>query len=120
MGKGVLEVHLVDARGLSGSDFLGACTGRLSRPNCCAPPSRVVLRFLGLLLRSRVFGRIIRRSIWSDGVLRWRCRLLPAGKIDPYVIVQYRSQERKSRVARGQPRYRFFFFLLNPPFSGHA
>ena len=40
MGKGVLEVHLVDARGLSGSDFLGACTGRLSRPNCC-PPGRV-------------------------------------------------------------------------------
>jgi hypothetical protein len=27
MGKGVLEVHLVDARGLSGSDFLGACRG---------------------------------------------------------------------------------------------
>ncbi|KAG2592858.1 hypothetical protein PVAP13_5NG582800 [Panicum virgatum] len=48
MGKGVLEVHLVDARGLSGSDFLG--------------------------------------------------------KIDPYVIVQYRSQERKSSVARDQGR----------------
>ncbi|CAL4960524.1 unnamed protein product [Urochloa decumbens] len=44
MGKGVLEVHLVDAKGLSGNDFLG--------------------------------------------------------KIDPYVIVQYRSQERKSSVAR--------------------
>jgi hypothetical protein len=24
MGKGVLEVHLVDAKGLSGNDFLGA------------------------------------------------------------------------------------------------
>jgi Ca2+-dependent lipid-binding protein len=48
MGKDVLEVHLVDARGLSGSDFLG--------------------------------------------------------KIDPYVIVQYRSQERKSSVARDQGR----------------
>ncbi|KQK10522.1 elicitor-responsive protein 1 isoform X1 [Brachypodium distachyon] len=44
MGRGVLEVHLVDAKGLSGSDFLG--------------------------------------------------------KIDPYVIVQYRSQERKSSTAR--------------------
>ncbi|CAL4946636.1 unnamed protein product [Urochloa decumbens] len=49
MGKGVLEVHLVDAKGLSGNDFL-------------------------------------------------------AGKIDPYVIVQYRSQERKSSVARDQGR----------------
>ncbi|KAG2601833.1 hypothetical protein PVAP13_5KG621600 [Panicum virgatum] len=49
MGKGVLEVHLVDARGLSGTDFL-------------------------------------------------------AGKIDPYVIVQYRSQECKSSVARDQGR----------------
>ncbi|XP_066312886.1 elicitor-responsive protein 1-like [Miscanthus floridulus] len=48
MGKGVLEVHLVDAKGLSGNDFLG--------------------------------------------------------KIDPYVIVQYRSQERKSSVARDQGR----------------
>lgn len=25
MGKGVLEVHLVDAKGLYGNDFLGAC-----------------------------------------------------------------------------------------------
>ncbi|XP_062225688.1 elicitor-responsive protein 1-like [Phragmites australis] len=48
MGKGVLEVHLVDAKGLSGNDFLG--------------------------------------------------------KLDPYVIVQYRSQERKSSVARDQGR----------------
>ncbi|KAL6616359.1 hypothetical protein ACP70R_038629 [Stipagrostis hirtigluma subsp. patula] len=48
MAKGVLEVHLVDAKGLSGSDFLG--------------------------------------------------------KLDPYVIVQYRSQERKSSVARDQGR----------------
>ncbi|CAO2196984.1 unnamed protein product [Urochloa humidicola] len=49
MGKGVLEVYLVDAKGLSGNDFL-------------------------------------------------------AGKIDPYVIVQYRSQEHKSSVARDQGR----------------
>lgn len=48
MGKGVLEVHLVDAKGLSGNDFLG--------------------------------------------------------KLDPYVIMQYRSQERKSSVARDQGR----------------
>lgn len=48
MGRGVLEVHLVDAKGLFGNDFLG--------------------------------------------------------KIDPYVIVQYRSQERKSSVARDQGR----------------
>ncbi|CAO1944467.1 unnamed protein product [Urochloa humidicola] len=48
MGKGVLEVYLVDAKGLSGNDFLG--------------------------------------------------------KIDPYVIVQYRSQEHKSSVARDQGR----------------
>ncbi|XP_015699248.1 elicitor-responsive protein 1 isoform X2 [Oryza brachyantha] len=45
-GSGVLEVHLVDAKGLAGNDFLG--------------------------------------------------------KIDPYVVVQYRSQERKSSVARDQ------------------
>ncbi|KAL5220696.1 hypothetical protein ABZP36_025409 [Zizania latifolia] len=45
-GSGILEVHLVDAKGLSGKDFLG--------------------------------------------------------KIDPYVVVQYRSQERKSSVARDQ------------------
>ncbi|KAG8054784.1 hypothetical protein GUJ93_ZPchr0001g29953 [Zizania palustris] len=45
-GRGILEVHLVDAKGLSGDDFLG--------------------------------------------------------KIDPYVAVQYRSQERKSSVARDQ------------------
>ncbi|KAK8454026.1 hypothetical protein SEVIR_5G382501v4 [Setaria viridis] len=48
MGKGVLEVHLVDAKGLYGNDFLG--------------------------------------------------------KLDPFVIVQYRSQERKSSVARDQGR----------------
>ncbi|XP_062207407.1 elicitor-responsive protein 1-like [Phragmites australis] len=48
MGKGVLEVHLVDASGLSGNDFLG--------------------------------------------------------KLDAYVVVQYRSQERKSSVARDQGR----------------
>ncbi|TVU36781.1 hypothetical protein EJB05_18728 [Eragrostis curvula] len=48
MGKGVLEVHLVDAKGLSGNDFLG--------------------------------------------------------KLDPYVVVQYRSQEHKSSVARDQGR----------------
>ncbi|KAL5227994.1 hypothetical protein ABZP36_016259 [Zizania latifolia] len=48
-GRGILEVHLVDAKGLSGDDFLGEL-----------------------------------------------------GKIDPYVVVQYRSQERKSSVARDQ------------------
>ncbi|KAK3165931.1 hypothetical protein QOZ80_1AG0039480 [Eleusine coracana subsp. coracana] len=48
MGKGVLEVNLVDAKGLSGNDFLD--------------------------------------------------------KIDPYVIVKYRSQERKSSVAHDQGR----------------
>lgn len=48
MGRGVLELHLVDAKGLFGSDFLG--------------------------------------------------------KIDPYVIVQYRSQERKSSTARDDGR----------------
>jgi hypothetical protein len=32
MGKGVLEVHLVDAKGLSGNDFLGACS--CVRVNC--------------------------------------------------------------------------------------
>ncbi|XP_006644991.1 elicitor-responsive protein 1 isoform X1 [Oryza brachyantha] len=48
-GSGVLEVHLVDAKGLAGNDFLGEI-----------------------------------------------------GKIDPYVVVQYRSQERKSSVARDQ------------------
>ena len=46
MGRGLLEVLLVDAKGLAGTDFLG--------------------------------------------------------KIDPYVVVQYRSQERKSSTARGQ------------------
>lgn len=48
MGRGVLEVHLVDAKGLFGSDFLG--------------------------------------------------------KIDPYVVVQYRSQERKSSTSRDEGR----------------
>ncbi|XP_047055389.1 elicitor-responsive protein 1-like [Lolium rigidum] len=48
MGRGLLEVHLVDAKGLAGTDFLG--------------------------------------------------------KIDPYVIVQYRSQERKSSTARDAGR----------------
>jgi len=45
--------------------------------------------------------------------------LLAAGKIDPYVIVQYRSQECKSSVARGQLLLQIsFFFLLNfPPFQ---
>ncbi|KAK1668120.1 hypothetical protein QYE76_056279 [Lolium multiflorum] len=48
MGRGILEVHLVDAKGLGGTDFLG--------------------------------------------------------KIDPYVIVQYRSQERKTSTARDAGR----------------
>ncbi|KAF7031555.1 hypothetical protein CFC21_042874 [Triticum aestivum] len=48
MARGLLEVHLVQAKGLSGTDFLG--------------------------------------------------------KIDPYVIVQYRSQERKSSTARDAGR----------------
>ncbi|KAI5007284.1 hypothetical protein ZWY2020_047232 [Hordeum vulgare] len=48
MGRGLLEVHLVDAKGLPSTDFLG--------------------------------------------------------KIDPYVIVQYRSQERKSSTARDAGR----------------
>ncbi|XP_020099595.1 elicitor-responsive protein 1 isoform X1 [Ananas comosus] len=50
MGRGILEVHLVDAKGLADTDFL------------------------------------------------------VAGKIDPYVLIQYRSQECKSSVARGQGR----------------
>ncbi|KAM0866638.1 hypothetical protein ACQ4PT_042501 [Festuca glaucescens] len=48
MGRGVLEVLLVDAKGLAGNDFLG--------------------------------------------------------RLDPYVVVQYRSQERKSSTARDQGR----------------
>uniref|UniRef100_A0ACD5W2K1 Uncharacterized protein n=1 Tax=Avena sativa TaxID=4498 RepID=A0ACD5W2K1_AVESA len=48
MGRGLLEVHLVDAKGLAGNDFLG--------------------------------------------------------KLDPYVVVQYRSQERKSSTARDEGR----------------
>uniref|UniRef100_A0A453FWN2 C2 domain-containing protein n=1 Tax=Aegilops tauschii subsp. strangulata TaxID=200361 RepID=A0A453FWN2_AEGTS len=57
MGRGVLEVHLVDAKGLFGSDFLG--------------------------------------------------------KIDPYVVVQYRSQERKSSTSRGQlPGFVFLFMIF--------
>ena len=83
MGKGVLEVHLVDAKGLSGNDFLGA------------------LRSLACVL-----GCSSVEYSSSSGVLTLSCasrrRCAPAGKIDPYVIVQYRSQERKSSVARSQ------------------
>jgi hypothetical protein len=32
MGKGILEVHLVGAKGLSGNDFLGGCRRRVASP----------------------------------------------------------------------------------------
>ncbi|XP_072998148.1 elicitor-responsive protein 1 isoform X3 [Typha latifolia] len=68
MGKGILEVLLVDAKGLQDTDLLG-------------------------------------------------------GKIDPYVLIQYRSQERKSSIARGQGRNpswnETFKFQVNSPGANH-
>jgi hypothetical protein len=71
MGRGVLEVLLVDAKGLAGNDFLGEPVE--------LPPRMFLFR------------------------LRFAHLFLPvlAGKLDPYVVVQYRSQERKSSTARG-------------------
>ncbi|XP_072998147.1 elicitor-responsive protein 1 isoform X2 [Typha latifolia] len=67
MGKGILEVLLVDAKGLQDTDLLG--------------------------------------------------------KIDPYVLIQYRSQERKSSIARGQGRNpswnETFKFQVNSPGANH-
>lgn len=78
-GSGVLEVHLVDAKGLTGNDFLGEIGASYLDPR-----------------PSAVRRRRGRSSSISSAFLS--C----AGKIDPYVVVQYRSQERKSSVARGQ------------------
>uniref|UniRef100_I1NT77 C2 domain-containing protein n=1 Tax=Oryza glaberrima TaxID=4538 RepID=I1NT77_ORYGL len=78
-GSGVLEVHLVDAKGLTGNDFLGEIGASYLDPR-----------------PSAVRRRRGRSSSISSAFLS--C----AGKIDPYVVVQYRSQERKSSVARDQ------------------
>lgn len=56
MGRGVLEVHLVDAKGLSGSDFLGE-----------HPPSRP--NYEKEISHQRVF--LVLASIWSVLVSVW-------------------------------------------------
>uniref|UniRef100_A0A8R7PW74 C2 domain-containing protein n=1 Tax=Triticum urartu TaxID=4572 RepID=A0A8R7PW74_TRIUA len=79
MARGLLEVHLVHAKGLSGTDFLGehACSWLPFAPFC-------VRLWTEIDLRAHLYAR--------------------AGKIDPYVVVQYRSQERKSSTARDAGR----------------
>ncbi|XP_042438681.1 elicitor-responsive protein 1-like isoform X1 [Zingiber officinale] len=69
MGKGVLELQLVDAKGLQNTDLI-------------------------------------------------------AGKVDPYVVIQYRGQEHKSKIARGQgsnPTWNETFrFLVRSPAAAAA
>ncbi|XP_026657059.1 elicitor-responsive protein 1 isoform X5 [Phoenix dactylifera] len=70
MGKGILEVQLIDAKGLASTDFLG-------------------------------------------------------GDTDPYVLIQYRSQERKSSICRGagqgsNPSWNETFkFVVHSPSGEH-
>lgn len=59
MGKGVLEVHIVDAKGLSGNDFLGNCVRACSGSGCfvsflsilCGWPDLIYMMFDGVLLQ---------------------------------------------------------------------
>jgi hypothetical protein len=87
MGRGLLKVLLVDAKGLAGNDFLG-------EPVESPPRTDVLVLASPICSVPAVSG-----GGWTlIDLFVPRC----AGRLDPYVVVQYRSQERKSSAARGQ------------------
>ncbi|RZS11770.1 hypothetical protein BHM03_00043167, partial [Ensete ventricosum] len=79
MSKGELEVLLVDAEGLAGADVIGE---------------------LLVAALTQTQATSFSTSFKLDPVTDMR--LISTGKIDPYVVIQYRDQERQSRIARSK------------------
>ncbi|KAK4798109.1 hypothetical protein SAY86_030435 [Trapa natans] len=117
MAVGILEVLLLNAKGLGGTDLFSTFPFsfdgiRSNYTSWLQNWARIRYGFSGKgfpfaanEISQEIPFMIVISSVISSVICnqaQWFCVLMMADKIDPYVVIKYKSQEHKSSVARGE------------------